>query len=385
MIYLDHAATTPVDPQVLAKMLPYFSEKFGNPSSIYQFGQENRNAIDKSRQIIAKVLQSKPEEIFFTGSGTEANNWALFGIMEAYSSSSNKQNGSQKQLITTMIEHDSVIKTAEELKRRGFPVTFLPVDQYGHVSAKDLENALKTPTALVSIMLANNEIGTIEHVQRLAEITHNNGALFHTDACQAAGAVSLDTQTLGIDLMSLNAGKIYGPKGVGALYIKSGIKITPLIYGGGQEHRLRAGTENVAGIVGFAEALKLAEEHREAESDRLIKLREKLLNGLKKLIPSLQLNGNPVQRLPNNLNFSIPGIDGESLLLRLDMAGICASSGSACTSASLEPSHVLLGIGLSKDLAKSSLRLTLGRFTTNQEIDQVLEILPEIVQELAKK
>ncbi len=392
MIYLDHAATTPVDDRVLQKMLPFFKEDFGNPSSIYQFGQKSRVAIDDARKKTAKILNCKPLEIYFTGSGTESNNWALFGIAEA---------NQDLRIITTKIEHDSILNPAKELQRRGHEVIFLDVDSNGHIKLKELDSLLKTEeklndlnkginsnsnqaskkTTLVSVMYANNEIGTIEDIAKIGALAHAHSALMHTDACQAAGALELDIKKLNVDLMTLNGGKIYGPKGVGALYISEEVKITPLIYGGGQEHRIRAGTENVPAIVGFAEALEIAEEMREIESTRLAILRDYLIAELSK-IPGSHLNGDPKNRLPNNINFSFEGVDGESLLLRLDLEGICASSGSACTSGSLEPSHVLLGIGQNEAMAKSSLRLTLGRHTTKEELIKAGNIIKEVVQEL---
>lgn len=373
MIYLDYAATTPVDKRVLQKILPFYADQFGNPSSIYQFAQKSRIAIDTARHEIAQILGCLDEEVYFTSSGTEANNWALFGIAAG---------AKQKKihLITTTIEHESVLQSAKELERRGAAVSYLPVDHYGHINPKDLEKALTPETVLVSIMCANNEIGTIEDIKKISATLKKRKILFHTDACQAAGALPLNVQNLGVDMMTINGGKIYGPKGVGALYIKKGTPIVPLLYGGGQEHRLRAGTENVAGIIGLAEALKIAEAIRIKEVKRLTALRDHFIQDLQKKIPGLILNGDPTNRLPNNINISLPGIDGESLLMRLDMAGICVSSGSACTSASLEPSHVLLGIGLSKTLAKNSLRITLGRTTSKKDLDFTAKALANILK-----
>lgn len=373
MIYLDYAATTPVDPRVLQKMLPYYVGQFGNPSSIYQFAQKSRIAIDAARNDVAKILGCMDEEIYFTSGGTEANNWALFGVAAG---------AKQKKvhLITTQIEHESVLQSARELERRGAAVSYLSVDPHGHIDMKDLGKVLRPETALVSIMYANNEIGTIESIKKISTIVKKEKILFHTDACQAAGALDLDVKSLGVDLMTINGGKIYGPKGAGALYIKKGTPITPLLYGGGQEHRLRAGTENVAGIVGLAEALTIAENLRAKEAKRLTALREQFIHDLHEKIPGIFINGDPVNRLPNNINITFPGTDGAALLMQLDMSGICVSSGSACTSASLEPSHVLLGIGLTEELAKNSLRISLGRATTQKDLDMTAKALVAIIE-----
>ncbi len=371
--YLDHAAATPLDPLVLKAMFPWLRQNFTNPSSIYKTAQQARSAIDEARNTVASIINAKPDEIFFTAGGSEANNWAIFGTANALN---------KKHIITTQIEHHSLLHPVQELQRRGYNITYLKVDRFGHVSLRGVQNALTPDTLLVSIMYANNETGTIENIEAIGKITRAGKILFHSDACQAAGFLNLNVNDLQVDLMSLNAGKIYGPKGTGALFVRKGVKITPLIYGGGQEHRLRAGTENVAGIVGFAEALKIADRLRVRESLRLKKLRDRLLDGFNRTIPGLKLNGHPRARLPNNLNISIPGIDGQSLLLRLDMAGICVSTGSACTSGSVEPSHVLLGLGLSTDLAKASLRLTLGRENNTKDIEKTLKILPKLVRQI---
>lgn len=403
MIYLDHAAATPVDPKVWKAMLPYFAERFANPSSIYQFALGNRQAIDDARKRVADILGCKPGEVYFTGGGTESNNWAIFGATAtchhradgAGATAELKRRAIPKQggptcrgkhghLVTSVIEHHSVLGPMEELERGGCEVTYLPVDDHGHVDMEKLKNAINEETTLVSIAYANNEIGTIENIGEIALFLNTQGVLFHTDACQAAGSLPLDVATLGVDLMTLNGGKIYGPKGSGILYIKDGVKIAPLLYGGGQEHRQRAGTENVPGIIGFAEALEIADSMRQKESARLVKLRDELIHSLQKLVPGTKLNGDPVNRLPNNINVSFDGIDAESLLLRLDMEGICASAGSACTSGALEPSHVLMALGIEKDLAKSSIRMTLGRENTDNDIRKILEVLPPIVQDLRK-
>lgn len=372
MIYLDYAAATPVDPKVTKKMLPFFKEKFANPSSIYQFAQKSRGAIEQARVEIAKIVGCLPEEIYFTAGGTEANNWAIFGTANATQ---------KKHIISTALEHHSVLHPLRELERRGYQVTYLNVDRFGKIKLEDLKKAITKDTFLITMMYGQNEIGTIENIEAIGKIAKNAGIYLHADACQAAGQENINVQDLQVDLMTLNAGKVYGPKGVGCLYIKKNLKITPLIYGGGQEHRLRGGTENVAGIVGFAEALKIAESLRKKEKVRLTKLRDLLINGILKDIPDVQLNGDPKQRLANNVNISFKNVSGESLLLRLDLEGICVSTGAACSAGTLEPSHVLLGIGLPKELA-SGIRLTLGRHTTLKEIKTVLKKLPKIVAAL---
>lgn len=387
MTYLDHASTTYLLPEVEKAMKPFWQKRFGNPSSFHQSGRDAKKGLVNARETVASVLNCQPEEIIFTGSGTESDNLALIGIARANSSYG-------KHIITTQIEHHAVLHSAQFLEKQGFKVTYLPVDKYGLVSSKDLKAAIKDHTILVSIMYANNEIGTIEPIREFVQLIKNTpstplkrGAkrniLFHTDACQAAGALSLDVQELGVDLLTINGSKIYGPKGIGALYVRNGIKIEPIIFGGAQESKLRAGTENIAGIVGLAEALKLAQKARESESARLIRLRDKLTQGILK-IKNSRLNGHPKKRLPNNVNVSIYGVEGESLLLYLDQKGICVSTGSACTSASLDPSHVLLAIGVSEEYAQSSLRLTLGKCNTAKDVDFVLKILPECVEKLRK-
>ena len=377
MIYLDNAAATYVDEKVYKKMRFFYSSIYGNASGVYRFAQKSRAAVDESRKTVANIINCKLKEVYFTSGGTEANNWAVFGVAEVYT-------GKGKHIITTTIEHDSILNPIYELKRRGFDVTFLPVDRNGHINIIKLKDNIKPKTTLVSIGYANSEIGTIENIMEIGKILHEKKILFHTDACQAAGALSLDVNELNVDLMTLNAGKIYGPKGVGILYVRDGIKITPLIYGGGQEYRMRGGTENVPGIVGMAEALKMAEGRRLLEFNRLTKLRDDFIKLLKEEIPNINLNGDPINRLPNNINISFKGVNSESLLLRLDMAGVCASAGSACASGSVEPSHVLLGIGLNKQIAKSSLRFTLGRKTTWKELKKTTGILKEIIKDLRK-
>jgi len=374
-IYLDNAATTPVDKRVLEAMLPYYSDVFGNPSSTYSYGQEAKKAMEEAREKVAKALGADADEIYFTSGGSESDNWALKGVAYALKDKGN-------HIITTEIEHHAVLNTCRYLEKEGFKVTYLPVDEYGLVKPEDLKKAITDKTILVSIMFANNEIGTIEPVDELVKIAHEKNVYFHTDAVQAVGNIPIDVKKLDVDLLSLSAHKIYGPKGVGALYIKKGVKIHSLIQGGTQERNRRAGTENVAGIVGLGEAIELITKNLDSHINKLTFLRDKLINGILEKIPYARLNGHPTKRLPGNVNVSFEFVDGESLILNLDMAGICASSGSACTSGSLEPSHVLLAIGLSKELARGSLRLTIGKDNTEEDIDKVLEVLPQIVKRL---
>jgi len=356
-------------------MLPYYSDVFGNPSSLHSHGQEAKKAIEEAREKVAKALGADSEEIYFTSGGSESDNWALKGVAYAL-----KEKGNH--IITTEIEHHAVLHTCRYLEKEGFKVTYLPVDEYGLVKPEDLKKAITDKTILVSIMFANNEIGTIEPIEELVKIAHEKNIYFHTDAVQAVGNVPIDVKKLDVDLLSLSAHKIYGPKGVGALYIKKGVKIHSLIQGGTQEKNRRAGTENVPGIVGLGEAIELITKNLDSHINKLTFLRDKLINGILEKIPYTRLNGHPTKRLPGNVNVSFEFIDGESLILNLDMAGICASSGSACTSGSLEPSHVLLAIGLSKELARGSLRLTIGKDNTEEDIDKVLEALPQIVKRL---
>lgn len=374
-IYLDNAATTPVDKRVLEAMLPYYSDVFGNPSSLYSYGQEAKKAIEEAREKVAKALGADAEEIYFTSGGSESDNWALKGVAYALKNKGN-------HIITTEIEHHAVLHTCRYLEKEGFKVTYLPVDEYGLVKPEDVKKAITDKTILVSIMFANNEIGTIEPIEELVKIAHEKNIYFHTDAVQAVGNVPIDVKKLDVDLLSLSAHKIYGPKGVGALYIKKGVKIHSLIQGGTQEKNRRAGTENVPGIVGLGEAIELITKNLDSHINKLTFLRDKLINGILEKIPYTRLNGHPTKRLPGNVNVSFEFIDGESLILNLDMAGICASSGSACTSGSLEPSHVLLAIGLPRELARESLRLTIGKDNTEEDIDKVLEVLPQIIKRL---
>ncbi|PHS35450.1 MAG: cysteine desulfurase NifS [Alkaliphilus sp.] len=374
-VYLDYAATSPVKDEVLKEMLPYFSDVFGNPSSVYSYARESKKAIDKARDIVATTINAKAKEIYFTGSGSEADNWAIKGVASAL-----KNKG--KHIITSKIEHHAVLHTCEYLEREGFEVTYLDVDENGFIDLVDLENSIREDTILISIMYANNEIGTILPIKQIVEIAKRKSVLVHTDAVQVYGNILIDVIDLGVDLLSLSAHKIYGPKGVGALYIKRGTKINSLIYGGAQEMKKRAGTENIAGIIGFAKAAELAIENIEEHATKLKKLRDKLIEEITKTIPHIRLNGDPIKRLPGNVNICFKYIEGEALLLSLDLVGIAASSGSACTSGSLDPSHVLMAIGLTHEIAHGSLRLSIGDFNSEEDIDYVLEKLPEIVQRL---
>ncbi|QUH20612.1 cysteine desulfurase NifS [Alkaliphilus sp. B6464] len=374
-VYFDYAATTPMKKEVLEEMLPFFNIEFGNPSSIHSFGRQGKSVLDTARDKVAKTLNAKSDEIFFTGGGSEADNWAIKGVAFA-----NKAKGNH--IITTKIEHHAVLHTCEYLEKEGFEVTYLDVDQYGLVDVDDVKNAIKDNTILITIIYANNEIGTIQPIKEIAQVAKEKGVIFHTDAVQAYGNEIIDVVDLGVDLMSISAHKVYGPKGVGALYIKRGTKIHQLIHGGAQEKRRRAGTENIPGIVGFGKASEMAYENIEDHINKLIRLRDKMINELMEKIPYTRLNGHPTKRLPGNVNLSFEFIEGESLLLSLDMVGISGSSGSACTSGSLDPSHVLMGIGLSHEVAHGSLRLTIGDFTTEEDVDYVIEKLPPIVDRL---
>lgn len=374
-VYLDYAATTPTDPEVLKAMQPYFFEKFGNPSSIHSFGQEAKKAIEDSRDKIAHFLGAKPEEIVFTSGGTESNNFALTGIAFANESKGN-------HIIISAIEHHAVTEVAKFLEKRGFKITTVGVDKYGLVDPQGVKKAITDKTILISIMHANNEIGTIEPIAQISKIAQEKEVYFHTDAVQTVGHIPVNVDELNVDLLSLSAHKFYGPKGVGALYIRKGTRINRFLHGGDQERGRRASTHNTAGIVGLGKAIELCQAKMADEAKFQIDLRDKLIKEIPKKIPEVYLNGHPTQRLPNNVNFSVKYIEGESILLNLDLLGIAASTGSACTSSSLEPSHVLLAIGLSQDIAHGSLRLTLGRWTTKDDIDYLLEHLPKIVEKL---
>ncbi|SHD77227.1 cysteine desulfurase NifS [Schnuerera ultunensis] len=374
-VYMDNSATTPVKQEVLDEMLPYFTEKYGNPSSIYTLGSQSRNAVEISREKVAKALNAKTNEIFFTAGGSEADNWALKGVAYA-----NRKKGNH--IITSKIEHHGILHTCEYLEKQGFRITYLDVDEYGIIDLKELEKTITDETILISIMFANNEIGTIQPIKEIGRIAKDKGIYFHTDAVQAVGHIKIDVDELNIDLLSLAAHKFYGPKGVGALYIRQGVKIDPLISGGAQERNRRAGTENVPGIVGMGKAIELAYENLDEKNDKLIRLRDRMINKIFDKIDHVRLNGHPTNRLPGNVNVCFEFIEGESLLLSLDMAGIAGSSGSACTSGTLEPSHVLLAIGLPHEIAHGSLRLSLGDFNTEEEVDYVVEKLIEIVARL---
>ena len=373
-IYLDNAATTPCRPEVVEAMLPYFTEKFGNPSAIYNLGQVAQDAIQQARKDVAGVINAaSPNEVFFTSGGSEADNWALKGVMDAYKGKKGKH------LITTKIEHHAILHTAQFLEQQGFEVTYLDVDEYGLVSPEAFEAAIRPDTVMASIMFANNEIGTIESIKELAAIAHAHKVIFHTDAVQAFCHEKIDVQELGIDLMSASGHKLYGPKGVGMLYVRRGVRISNLIHGGGQERGKRATTENTAGIVGFAKAAVLAEAEREEQHERQAAIRDHAIQRITTEIPHCFLNGHPTQRLANNINISFEFIEGEGMLLRLGAKGICASSGSACTSGSLDPSHVLLAIGLPHEKAHGSLRATLGRDTTLEDVDFMCDVLKDAI------
>ncbi|MBU5440202.1 cysteine desulfurase NifS [Tissierella sp. MSJ-40] len=374
-IYMDNAATTPVKKEVLEEMLPYFSEKYGNPSSIYSLGSASKNVIEVARDKVAKTIGADKKEIFFTGGGSEADNWAIKGIAFA-----NKSKGNH--IITSKIEHHGILHTCEYLEKQGFEVTYLDVDEYGVVDLEQLKNSITDKTILISIMFANNEIGTIQPIEEIGKIAKEKKVYFHTDAVQAIGNIRIDVKKLNIDLLSMSAHKFYGPKGIGALYIRQGVKIDPLISGGGQERNRRAGTENVPGIVGMGKAIELAYENFEEHNIKLLNLRERLIKKVMENIDYVRLNGHSTNRLPGNVNLCFRFIEGESLLLSLDMEGIAGSSGSACTSGTLDPSHVLLSIGLPHEIAHGSLRLTLGDFNSEEEVDYVVEKLIEIVNRL---
>lgn len=376
-IYLDHAATTPVDQRVIDAMMPYYKEFFGNPSSVYDYSAHSRKAIARARKTIADALGATDREVYFTGSGTEADNWAIKATADAYSAKG-------RHIITSKIEHHAVLHSCEYLEKHGYEVTYLDVDEYGFVKPEVLRRAMRPDTILVSIMFANNEIGVIEPIQELAQIAHAYGALFHTDAVQAFGQMPIDVKAMQIDMLSASAHKLYGPKGVGVLYIDAKVKIGALIHGGGQERKRRAGTENVPGIVGFGKAVELAVVKMEEKSRKQAELRDYLIDRVLEEIPFSRLNGSRTKRLPGNVNFCFQFVEGESLLIMLDMEGICASSGSACTSGAVAPSHVLLAIGLPADIAHGSLRLTIGTQNTREQMDFVIEQLKKIVAKLRK-
>lgn len=375
IIYLDNAATTRTSPQVVNAMLPFFTEKFGNASSIYQMGAESKQAITRSRDIIAKSLHAKPEEIYFTAGGSESDNWALIAAAESYGEKG-------KHIITSKIEHHAILHTCRYLEKRGYEITYIDVDEDGMIKLEDLKKAIRPDTILISVMYANNEIGTIQPIAEIGRIARENGILFHTDAVQAYGHVPIDVDELSIDMLSASGHKFNGPKGVGFLYIRKGVKIRAFIHGGAQERNRRAGTENVPGIVGLGAAAECAFAQMDERMEKVSKLRDYLIERIEKEIPYCRLNGDRIKRLPNNVNFSFRFIEGESLLIMLDMKGICASSGSACTSGSLDPSHVLLAIGLPHEIAHGSLRLTLSEENTMEEMDYVIDAIKGVVDRL---
>ena len=380
-VYLDHAGTTPLDPKVLEAMVPYFSQRFGNPSSLHSVGQEARYALDEARERVAGVLHCRPREVVFTGGGTESDNAAIHGVATALHETGN-------HIVTSSVQHHAVLHTCQYLESQGFELTYLPVAADGMVHPEAVYNAITERTTLVTFMYGNNEIGTINPISEISKSIRKRAEemsrtiVFHTDAVQAAGYLTLDVANLGVDLLSLSGHKFHGPKGTGVLYIKRGTPYLPLIHGGGQERERRSGTENIPGIIGLSLALEAADSTREATSEHCAALRDRIIESVLERIPGTRLNGHATQRLPNNANFSFTGVEGEPILLGLDVAGIAASSGSACSSGSLEPSHVLLALGQSAEVARGSLRLTLGRGNTDEEVDYLLEVLVDLVQRL---
>jgi cysteine desulfurase len=374
-VYLDNAATTALSPKVLEKMMPYLTDIYGNASSPHSFGQTARIGVEHAREQVARAINADPSEIVFTGCGTESDNTVLFGVAERYAKKGD-------HIITTNVEHHAILHSCAALEKKGIRVTYLPVDKDGLVTPEQVRDAITDKTILVSVMFANNEVGTIMPIPEIAAVCHEKGVLFHTDAVQAAGHIPIDVKAMGIDMLSISGHKFHGPKGVGVLYERKGIRLPSYIIGGEQEKGRRAGTENVAGIVGLGEALELAVTNMSETSARMTRMRDRLIDGIEATIPEVKLNGHRTKRLPNNVNFSIKYIEGESILLMLDMAGIAASSGSACTSGSLDPSHVLLALGLTHEVAHGSVRLTLGDDTTDEDIDYVLETLPKVAHRL---
>lgn len=375
-VYLDHSATTPVDPEVANLMMTYYTEKYGNPSSVHAYGREAKQALEEARNQVAELMGATPQEVTFTSGGTEADNLAIIGAAEAL-----RKKG--KHIITSAIEHHAVLETCEYLEKNGFELTVIPADAEAVISVEDVQKAIRPDTILISIMHANNEVGAIQPIAEIGKLAKEHGIVFHVDAVQSFGKIPIDVKEMNIDLLTVSSHKIYGPKGVGALYVRKGVRVVPLVHGGGQEKKRRSGTENTPGIIGFGKACELAGQRMAEDAEHQKKLRDKLMNGILERIEYVQVNG-PVgeRRLPNNVNVSVRYIEGESLLLSLDMMGIAASSGSACTSGSLDPSHVLLAMGLIHEVAHGSLRLTLGRQNTEEEIDYVLEQLPKIVERL---
>lgn len=374
-VYFDHSATTATAPEVASQMVEYMTNTFGNPSSVHAFGREAKKAVIHARKQVANLIGANPEEILFTSGGTEGDNMALRGIAEA-----NKKRG--KHIITTQIEHHAILHTCEALEKEGYRVTYLPVDEYARINPQDVADAICDDTILISVMFANNEVGTIQPIAEIGKIAKEKGIYFHTDAVQAVGNYPIDVNEYGIDLLTISSHKFHGPKGIGALYIRKGVRIKPILFGGAQEKTLRPGTENTPGIVGLGKAAELAQAELTDKINRVQKLRDKLIAGITECIPEAKLNGHPTLRMPGNVNFSFRYIEGESLLLNLGIKGIAASSGSACTSGSLDPSHVLLAMGITHEIAHGSLRLSLGRENTEEDVDYCLEVLPEIVARL---
>ncbi|MGI6554965.1 MAG: cysteine desulfurase NifS [Bacillota bacterium] len=374
-IYLDHSATTPVRPEVAEIMVEYMTNKFGNPSSVHSFGREAKEALENARSQVAALIKAQPEEITFTSGGTEADNLAIIGTALKYADKG-------KHIITSAVEHHAVLHACEHLEKMGFDLTVLPVDEYGIIRMDDLRRAIRDDTILITIMHANNEVGSIQPVAEIGRLAREKGILFHTDAVQSLGKIPVDVEEINADLLSGSGHKIYGPKGIGFLYIRKGVRLSPLAFGGAQEKKIRPGTENMPGIIGLGKAVELAGQEMDSEMPRMTQLRDKLIKGILERIPDVRLNGHPTLRVPTNVNVSFEYVEGESLLLSLDMKGIAASSGSACTSGSLDPSHVLLAMGICKEVAHGSVRMTLGRDNTGEQIDYVLDVLPEIVQRL---
>lgn len=373
-VYLDHAATTPVDKEVLDAMIDFFNKKFGNASSLHSWGREAKEALEKSREKVAALINADADEIVFTGGGTESDNMAIKGIAFMHG---------KGHIITSKIEHPAVLETCKYLEKKGFDVTYLPVDKYGMVNPEDVEKEIRDDTILITIMHANNEIGTIEPIEEIGKIAKKNNIVFHTDAVQTVGKISIDVKKMNVDMLSISSHKIYGPKGVGALYIKRGIKIEPILHGGGHEKGLRSSTENISGIVGFAKACEIAMKKMKEDVERMKKLRDKIIKNVLE-IEEAYLTGHPEKRLPNHASFYFRGIEGESLILMLDSYGIAASTGSACSSKKLQPSHVLLAIGLKSEEAHGSLRITLGRENKEEEIDYFLDVIPKVIEKLRK-
>ncbi|MDA8213216.1 MAG: cysteine desulfurase NifS [Clostridia bacterium] len=374
-VYMDHSATTPMDPEIAQSVLKYMVEDFGNPSSIHAFGREARKAVEEARERVASAIGANPAEIIFTSGGTEADNMAILGVATA-----NCKKGTH--IITSTVEHHAGLDTCKHLEKNGFTVTYIPVDETGRVRVADVARAITKNTILITIMHANNEVGTIQPIEEIGKLAREKGVYFHVDAVQSVGKIPVHVDELNVDLMSISSHKIYGPKGVGCLYVRKGVRLTPITHGGSQERKRRAGTENVPGIVGFGLAMEKAVQDLRDEAPRLTRMRDRLIKGILERLDHTQLNGHPTERLPHNVNFSFQFIEGESLLLMLDMKGVAASSGSACTSGSLDPSHVLLAMGIPHEVAHGSLRLTLGRVNTEADVDYILEVLPPIVERL---